>query len=167
MAFTPVAIAYKQVAASDDLNQLEENIETHDHRADGSQGAVLVGDWVDCTADVSAGAGFALSGTQRYRLLCGGALVQVDFAVSRSGVDIVAGAVTAGKPGTIVDVTLVTNIPAAARPGDGQGIATDFNNCFVYAQVQSGGLTIALVSGVPSGKISAGDLVRLKAVLWR
>lgn len=166
MAFTPLtALAFKAVATSARINQIVENIVTHDHRGDGSQGAPLIGAWVNATG-LTAAAGWSITGTPRYRLLPG--LIAVDLVMTRTGVGIGGTLESSGTtaPGNVADQAILTGWPAPARPSKAQpvvGTVSTTNPATVRFLTDG---TVQLIYTNGGGVIGANDVVTLTGVLW-
>jgi hypothetical protein len=162
MSHSPVSWEYQDEIVSSKLAQMVENHELHDHRADGTQGADLVGTWTASGATIAAG--WSLS-TNRYRLLLGGILVAYDFVVTRTGADLVAAGDGTVQPGNLTDNLILSGIPAAARVSAPQNLAGDALGPVMFT-VESDG-SISLISATTSGVISTGRNLRIRGVLWR
>lgn len=169
MVFSVVDWTYKEEATSTKLDQMVENLLVHDHRADGAQGAALVGDWVDCTGDVSPGAGWALTGgkVQRYRLLLGGALVEWDLSVTRTGAAVDGTGTATVNPGGIADATLLSGMPAAAEVLANEGRTINLGNALVNVTITADGRGLLMTHMGTEHHFGTGAVARFQAVLCR
>jgi hypothetical protein len=165
MAFSPVAWAYKAVITSAKLQQMVNNLLAHDHRADGSQGATLVDDWVTM-GTVTGASGWTVL-TKRYRLLLGGALVAFDLQVQRTGADLVATDAAGANPGNLADTQILSGIPSsvASTLPSASFVCTD-NAGSVVCRFNTDG-TVDVVSATTSGGVKSGSSFYIRGVLWR
>lgn len=165
MVHAVVEWAYKQIVTSAKLAQMVENHLVHDHRADGTQGAALVGAW-QTAAGVTAATGWTITGTPRYRLLSGGATIVVDVTFTRTGAEIRGNDVTENRPGNIADAALASGWPAAARPTVQQEIHATIpgTNPATVRFDPSGIVTLVYLSA--SAPVAVGDQVQIRGPLW-
>ena len=160
----PVVWSYQDEATSTKLAQMVENTRTHDHRADGSQGAALVGEWVTATAAAAAG-GWDVT-AKRYRLLLGGALVQLDVVANRTGSDLTASNDGQINPGNLPDTEVLTGLPVEARPSLPVFFAADTGLGLVMVRATAEG-ALEVVSATTSGGVKTGQSLQMRPVLWR
>lgn len=163
--FAAVSFVFREVLSFTKLNQLAANITSHDHRADGTQGAPMVGEWTSFDT-LSAVSGWSIADGPRYRVLAGGTVVAIDVSVTRTGAQLDASTVDQANPGNFADAQILSGIPAAIRPTVDQYVVTDKqDNGIVSVRVDAAG-TATLVAGVPSGAIQVGATIKIRGLLW-
>lgn len=167
MVWAPVAWAYKQVVTSAKLAQMVDNLIAHDHRADGTQGAPLRGPWVNASG-LTAAAGWAITGTPRYRLIAGGDVIAIDLVVTRTGAELRGNDLTQNIPGNITDSTVLSGWPVEARPASGKdqpltGAVGYTNPGTVWVKADG---TISLVFLSAGAPVQTNDALTLRGFLW-
>lgn len=165
MPFESVLWEYLDEITSSKIQQMQENIVTHDHRPDGSQGAPLWGEWVDLDG-ITAASGWSLGATKRYRSLLGGRILQLDIFVNRTGPSIDAQGAGAANPGNVADTVILTGLPAEAR-APSIPFATDVGGTGLAMLRANADGSIEYTSATTSGGIRTGQTVPIKATLWR
>lgn len=159
MAFSAVVWAYKDLVTSAKLAQMVENTRTHDHRADGSQGADLVGAWTTFTA--TAASGWSLSGL-KYRKILGGVGYLVEVSATRTN----ATALTFNSSGNVADETVATGLPAALTPNRSVYMVGNIPGIGEFTwRIDTSG-TISITDGYPNASITNGTLVVMTGFLW-